>query len=73
MAAKIVNLADTDEDKTLCATVEEAEQTLAEMIERLQSQGYRIEIRHDSGDDHPQNAVYDLSDAWIGMYTIELQ
>ena len=73
MAAKIVNLANPDENETLCVTVEEAEQTLAEMIEKLQSQGYRIEMRHDSGEDYPKYAVYDHGDAWIGLYTIELQ
>ncbi len=73
MAARIVNLANPDEGESLCATVDEAEQTLAEMLETLESQGYRIEIRHDSGEDYPQYAVYDLSDAWIGLYTIELQ
>ncbi len=41
MAAKIVNLANPDEDETLCATVEEAEQTLSAMVERFESQGYR--------------------------------
>jgi biotin operon repressor len=73
MAVRIVNLANPDEAETLCATVDEAEATLAEMIERLESQGYRIEIRHDSGEDYPQYAVYDHSDAWVGLYTIELQ
>ncbi len=73
MAAKIVNLANPDEDETLCATVEEAEQTLAAMVERFKSQGYRLEIRDVSGEDYPQYAVYDHSDAWIGLYTIELQ
>ncbi len=73
MAAKIVNLANPDEDETLCATVGEAEATLTEMIERLQSQGYRIEIRQETGEDYPQYAVYDHSDAWIALYTIELQ
>ena len=42
MAAKIVNLANPDEHETFCATVEEAEQTLAAMIERIKSQGYRV-------------------------------
>ena len=42
MAAKIVNLADPDESATLCATVEEAKETLAAMMERYESQGYRI-------------------------------
>jgi len=73
MAAKIVNLANPDEDETLCATVEEARETLAAMIERFKSQGYRVEIRDDSGENYPQCAVYDLNDAWIGLYTIELQ
>ena len=73
MAAKIVDLANPDEAETLCATVIEAEQTLAAMVERFESQGYRVEIRDDSGEDYPQYAVYDHSDAWIGLYTIELQ
>ena len=73
MAAKIVNLANPGEDETLCATVEEAEQTLAAMVERFKSQGYRLEIRDVSGEDYPQYAVYAHSDAWIGLYTIELQ
>ena len=72
MAAKIVNLANPDEDETLCATVEEARETLAAMIERFKSQGYRVEIKDDSGENYPQYAVYDHSDAWIGLYTIEL-
>ena len=73
MAAKIVNLANPDEDETLCATVEEARETLDAMIERFKSQGYRVEIKDDSGEDYPQYAVYDHSDAWVGLYTIELQ
>ncbi len=73
MAAKIVNLANPDEAETLCSTVQEAEQTLAAMVERFESQGYRVEIRDDSGENYPQYAVYDLNDAWIGLYTIELQ
>jgi len=73
MAAKIVNLANPDEAETLCATVQEAEQTLAAMVERFESQGYRVEIRDDSGEEYPQYAVYDHGDAWIGLYTIELQ
>ncbi len=35
MAARIVNLADPDEGETLCATVEDAEQALAAMLERF--------------------------------------
>ena len=73
MAAKIVNLASPDEAETLCATVKEAEQTLAARVEKFESQGYRVEIRDDSGENYPQYAVYDHSDAWIGLYTIELQ
>ena len=46
MAAKIVNLANPDEDETLCATVEEARETLAAMIERFKSQGYRVDEQH---------------------------
>ena len=42
MAARIVNLADPDEGETLCATVEDAEQALAAMVEKFKSQGYRV-------------------------------
>ena len=73
MAAKIVNMANLDEDETLCATVEEAEQTLAAMVERFKSQGYRVDEQHLPNEDYPQYAVYDHSDAWIGTYTIFLQ
>ena len=73
MAAKIVNLADPDEDETLCETVEEARETLAAMIERFKLQGYRVNEQHSPDEDYPQYAVYDHSDAWIGTYTIELQ
>jgi len=73
MAAKIVNLANPNEDETLCATLEEAEQTLAAMVERFKSQGYRVDVQHLSNEDYPQYAVYDRNDAWIGTYTIFLQ
>ncbi len=73
MAAKIVNLANPDVSKTLCASVEDAEQALAAMVERFKSQGYRIAEQHLPDEDYPQYAVYDHSDAWIGTYTIELQ
>ena len=73
MAAKIVNLADPDESETLCATVEDAEQALAAMVERFKSQGYRIDEKHLPDEDYPQFVVYDRGDAWIGTYTIILQ
>ncbi len=73
MAAKIVNLADPDEGETLCATVEDAEQTLAAMVERFKSQGYRITEQHLPDEDYAYFAVYDHADAWIGTYTIILQ
>jgi len=72
MAVKIVNLADPDEGETLCATVEDAEQALAAMLERFKSQGYRIAEQHLADADYPQFAVYDHGDAWIGTYTIIL-
>ncbi len=72
MAAKIVNLADPDEGETLCATVEEAEQALAAMVERFKSQGYRVDNQHLPDEDYPQYTVYDRNDAWIGTYTIFL-
>ena len=72
MAARIVNLADPDEGETLCATIEDAEQALAAMVERFKSQGYRIAEQHLADADYPQYAIYDHADAWIGTYTIIL-
>jgi hypothetical protein len=72
MAARIVNLADPDEDETLYATVEDAEQALAAMVERFKSQGYRIDEQRLPNEDYPQYAVYDHGDNWIGTYTIIL-
>ncbi len=63
MTAKIVNLANPDEAETLCATVEEAEQTLATMVERFKSQGYRVDKRRFPNEDYPQYTVYDRNDA----------
>ncbi len=73
MAAKIVNMANPDEDETLCATVEEARETLAAMVERFKSQGYRVDKRRFPNEDYPQYTVYVRNDAWIGSYTIFLQ
>ena len=72
MAAKIVNLADPDEAEKLCATVEDAEQGLAAMVESFRSQGYRINEQHLPDEAYPQYAIYDYGDAWIGTYTIIL-
>ncbi len=72
MAARIVNLADPDEDETLYETVEDAEQALAAMVERFKSQGYRIDEQRLPNEDYPQYAVYDHGDNWIGTYTIIL-
>jgi hypothetical protein len=72
MAARIVNLADPDESATLCASIEDAEQALAAMVERFKSQGYRIAEQHLADADYPQYAIYDHADAWIGTYTIIL-
>ena len=72
MAARIVNLADPDESATLCASIEDAEQALAAMVERFKSQGYRIAEQHRADADYPQYAIYDHADAWIGTYTIIL-
>ena len=73
--ATIVNLANPYEDEMLCATVEEAEQTLATMVEEFKSQGYKVDEQHSPDEDYlyPQYAVYDYSDGWIGTYTIILQ
>ncbi len=73
MAAKIVNLVNQDEDETLCATAEEAEQALAAMVEKFKSQGFRVDEQHLPNEDYPQYTVYDRNDAWIGTYTIFLQ
>jgi hypothetical protein len=54
MAAKIVNMANPDEDETLCATAEEAEQALAAMVEKFKSQGYRVDKRRFPNEDYPQ-------------------
>ena len=70
MAAKIVNLINPDENETLCATVEEAVATLAAMVEKFNSQGYRVDEQHLPNEDYPQYTVYDRNDAWIGTYTI---
>jgi len=70
MAAKVVNLANPDEDETLCATVEEARDTLAAMVDRFESQGYKVDEQHSPDEVYPQYAVYDHSDGWIGTYTI---
>ena len=73
MAAKIVNMANSDEDETLCVTVEEARDTLAAMVERFKLQGYKVDDQHSPDEDYPQYAVYDHSDGWLGTYTIILQ
>ena len=73
MAVKIVNLADPDESETLCATVEEARETLAAMVERFRSQGYKVDEQHSPDEDYPQYKVIDFDDAWVGTYTIILE
>ncbi len=73
MAVKIVNLANPDENETLCATVEEAKETLAAMVERFKSQGYRVNEQQMPDEDYPQYKVIDFDDAWVGTYTIILQ
>ncbi len=73
MAAKIVNLANPYEGETLCASVEDAEQALAAMVERFKSQGYRVDEQHLSDEDYPQYKVIDFDDACVGTYTIILE
>jgi hypothetical protein len=53
--------------------VEEAVAALAAMVEKFNSQGYRVDEQHLADDEYPQYAVYDRSDTWIGTYTISLQ
>ncbi len=72
MAAKIVNLANPDVSETLSATAEDAEQSLAAMVERFKSQGYRIDEQHPPDEDYLQYKVIDFDDAWVGTYTIIL-
>ncbi len=72
MAAKIVNLANPDVSETLCASVEDAEQALAAMVERFKSQGYRVDEQNLPDEDCPQYKVIDFDDAWVGTYTIIL-
>ncbi len=73
MAAKIVNLVNPDVGETLCATVDDAEQALAAMVERFISQGYRVDEQRMTDEDCPQYKVIDFDDAWVGTYTIILQ
>ncbi len=73
MAARIVNLADPDEGETLCATVDDAEQALAAMVEKFKSQGYRIDEQRLPDEDYPQYKVIDPDDAWVGTHTIILE
>ena len=73
MSARIVNLANPDEDETLCATVEEAEKVLAAMVEKFRSQGYTVTEQVLPDEDYAQYKVIDLNDAWIGTYTIILE
>ena len=42
MAARIANLAGSDDDGTLYASEEEARQALASMMERFRLQGYTV-------------------------------
>ena len=53
--------------------MEEARETLAVMVERFKSQGYRVGEQHMPDEDYPQYAIYDGNDSWIGTYTIILQ
>ncbi len=73
MSAKIVNLADPDEAEKLCASVEEAGQTLELMTEKFRSQGYTVTEEQIPDADYPQYKVIDPDDAWVGTYTIILQ
>ncbi len=52
MAVKIVNMANPDEDQTLCATVEEARETLAAMVKRFKLQGYKVDEQHSPDEDY---------------------
>ncbi len=70
MAARLVNLADPDDDSTLYASEEEARQALASMIEKLTSQGYTVTEEKLPDEVEAQYKVIDPDDEWVGTYTI---
>ena len=72
MAARIVDLTKPDDDGTLYASVEEAEQALASMVAKFSSLGYIITEQKLPDADYPQYKVIDQNDAWLGTYTIVL-
>lgn len=72
MAARIVDLVNPDEDGTLYASVNEAEEALSSMVERFRSQGYTVTEQQLPNEDYPQYKVVDSNDAWVGTYTIAL-
>ena len=70
MAARLVNLADSDDDSTLYESEEEARQALASMVERLTSQGYTVTEEKLPDEVEAQYKVIDPDDEWVGTYTI---
>ena len=72
MAARIVNLADPDDDGALCASEDEARQALETMIERFELQGYTGTEQKLADENEAQYKVDDPDDAWIATYTIIL-
>ena len=70
MAARLVNLADPDDDRTLYASEEEARQALASMVKRLTSQGYTVTEEKLPDEVEAQYKVIDPDDEWVGTYTI---
>lgn len=69
--ARIINLAQPDDEGTLYASMEEAENALEAMIEGLRAQNYHIEEEEFPGEDYPRYTVNDENDQWIGTFTID--
>ena len=72
MAARIVNLAGSEDDVMLFASEEEARQALASMIERFSSQGFTVTEQWLPDEVEAQFKVVAPDDEWIGTYTITL-
>ena len=68
--ARIVDLAQSDVEGTLCASTDEAEQKLEAMLDGFRTKGYQVEEEENPGEDYPRYVVND-GDQWIGTFTIE--
>jgi hypothetical protein len=70
MAARVVNLAGSDDDYTLYGSEEEARQALASMMERFRLQGYTVTEQRFPDEVEAQYKVIDPDGEWTGTYTI---